>query len=352
MDRGVVEVVVRLGDTLLDVAHVPPAGCYRIGTAAGCELAALGLTCFPIVDGGTIHTPVGLPVSRRGDAIVLRVGLVDIELGRIARQAVSLARPRVDLRMPLFVLASLALHLAVWLAAELHAPLERLAESPRMRVARLVEKPVPLPPEHPVEPRQRAAPASAQPARRARVAKSSRSAARSEHDHRAVTVSSAVASVLKSFDDTRVVEQVSALTEEGQYIEDDANAQGFGGGRRFDPSQREGFESVKSTGYAIIPHDVRLCPKKSCEVVGPIPALYVRTHLHHHMDAIYDCYLAHASGPGTIVLEFTITGDGAVRDARGSGLGETGACAARVVGEIFFKALERETRVRYPVLFK
>jgi hypothetical protein len=105
-------------------------------------------------------------------------------------------------------------------------------------------------------------------------------------------------------------------------------------------------------------HDVKLCPNKDCTVEGPIPALYVRTHLLHHMDAIYECYEQHASGPGTIVLSFTIDSHGGVHDAQGSGLGETGACAARVVGEIFFKALgddwdpPRETRVRWPVQFK
>ena len=32
-------------------------------------------------------------------------------------------------------------------------------------------------------------------------------------------------------------------------------------------------------------------------------------------------------------------GDGSVHDARGSGLGNTGACAARVLPEIYFKAI-------------
>jgi hypothetical protein len=167
-----------------------------------------------------------------------------------------------------------------------------------------------------------------------------------------------VARAAKSFDDTHVVEKVSALTEEGQYYEDDEYAGGFGTGRNFDPSKREGFESVKTGAYATMVHDVKLCPKKDCSVEGPIPPLYVRTHLLHHMDAIYECYAQHASGPGTIVLTFTIDSHGGVYDAHGSGLGETGACAARVVGEIFFKALgddwdpPRETHVRWPVQFK
>jgi hypothetical protein len=351
MERGVVEVVVRLGETVLDSTHVAAKSRYRIGTARGCELAVGGLTCFPLVDGGTIRTPVGMPIERRDDTTVLRIGLIEIELTRMKLAVSRVARRRIDLRMPLFVLASLALHLIVWLAAEANGPLERLVAPPHMRLARLVEKPVP-PPERPDEPRQRAAASAAQPARRARIAKSSRTVARGELEPRSVNVTDAVGSVMKSFDRTRVVEQVSALTEAGQYNEDDANAEGFGGSKRFDPSQREGFESVKSGGYATMVYDVKLCPKKSCEVKGPVPALYVRTHLHHHMDAIYECYRTHATEPGTIVLTFTITGDGAVRDASGSGLGETGACAARVVGEIFFRAFERETRVRYPVQFK
>jgi hypothetical protein len=154
---------------------------------------------------------------------------------------------------------------------------------------------------------------------------------------------------------THVVEQVSALRPEDTYNEDDENAKGFGGSPRFPPG-----ETIKTGAYKVMTYDVKLCPKKSCTITGPVPGTFIRAQLHEHMDAIYDCYAEHASEPGTIILEFSIAGDGSVHDAKGSGLGETGACAARVLPEIYFKAIgdndvpegkPRVTRVRYPIRF-
>lgn len=353
MVREVVEVVARFGGTIIGVTHVGPTGTYRIGTAPGIELAVPGLTCFPLVAGRIVRCPVGMHAEERDGTTELRVGALSLHVTRTTLAPVALPRPRVQLRTPLFVLASLLVHLVVRFTAERFAPLERLSFKPAVRLARLVESPPPVPEREPA-PREQASAKTAQPAREASVARSAQIASARYAEPVAGMASSAAATsarLARSFDDTRVEERVGELTAEDLYNEDDANGQGFGGGRRFDPSQREGYGTVETGAYATLAYDVRLCPKKSCQVVGPIPALYVRTHLHAHMDAIYDCYRMHASEPGTIILEFTITGDGAVRDARGSGLGETGACAARVAGEIFFKALERETRVRYPVQF-
>jgi hypothetical protein len=359
MDRDVVEVVVRFGGTIIDIAHVGPSDVYRIGTAPNANVSVPGLTCFPLVDGGKIRLPRGMPVVEHDGGTELCIGALTLWLARTKLRPLALGRPRVEWWPRLALAASLIAHVAVWLIAMSVAPIERLIEKPRprMRLAHIEVAPEPV---EPKPPRKRESAAAAQPATDKRVARpraerSAGSRVRAEAGRDAAYWSARVA---KSFDNTNLVEQLSELTAENQYDEDAANAQGFGGGRNFDPSQREGFESVKSGKYTLMLHDVKLCPKRSCTVKGPIPALYVRTHLHAHMDAIYDCYAQHATGPGTIVLEFSITPDGAVRDARGSGLGETGACAARVVGEIYFKALgldydpPRETHVRYPLVFK
>jgi hypothetical protein len=351
MVSDVVEVVARFAGTIVDVKHVGPTSTYRIGTAPDVDLAVAGLTSFPIVEAGRVRCPVGMETHAHGATTELRAGAITLHLTRMKLTRSAVPRRRFDLRTPAFVLASLITHLALWLAAERLAPFERIdSEHPRLRLARLASPPAPVPPPPVADtqppPRAHAKAASVQPARNDRAAVVAR-----EIRADRLRAEEAVRAVAKSFDDTQVVARVGELTAEDAYVEDDANAHGFGGGRRFDPSQREGWGTIETGAYATMIYDVKLCPKQSCDVVGPIPALYVRTHLHAHMDAIYDCYATHASGPGTIVLEFTITGDGAVRDARGSGLGETGACAARVVGEIFFKALERETRVKYPVKF-
>ena len=354
MEREVVEVVARFGGTIIDLAHVGPADTYRIGTAPGVDLVIPGLVCFPLVDGNTVRCPVGLSAREDGSRTELRAGAVTFHITRTKLPAPSLPRPAFDWRPPIVLFVSLVAHLAVWLAAMRFEPFERLPiEKPR-RYARLKtpppDPPPPPPPQH-IEPKQPVM-RSKQHAQSAPAAR--RASALPEHaDTTGVMASAAelaVADALKSFDDTRVIERVSALTGD-VYNEHTANEQGFGGGRRFDPSQREGFESVETGPYATMPFNVKLCPKRTCKIPGPVPALYVRTHLLGQMDAIYDCYAMHASEPGTIVLEFTITGDGLVREASGSGLGETGACAARAAEAIIFRAFGRETRVRYPIRF-
>jgi hypothetical protein len=348
MAREVVEVVARFGSTILDVAHLEPSDTYRIGSAPGTRLAVPGVTSFPLVTGGSVRCPVGMRASDEDGITVLSIGALAIHVTRTKLPHAPLARPRFDWRPPAFVLASLVAHLAIWFAALAYAPLERVAapRAPRPRLVHVAA--VPPPADEPRPTPRRPVSAQAPPPRPVRVARAETTgiaAARSK------TVTGAVASVLESFDRIDVAGKLGALDPKDAYNPELDASPSFGSGRSFDPSQREGFGTIESGPYEMIPPDVRLCPDKSCTVNGPIPALYVRTHLHSVMDGIYACYVRYADGPGTIVLEFTITADGAVRDARGSGLGETGACAARVTNEIFFKALGSETRVRYPVRF-
>jgi hypothetical protein len=359
MDRDVVEVVARFGATILDVAHVGPTDTYRIGTAATANLTVPGLTCFPLVDRGTIRRPHGIAAVEHADGTDLQIGALTISITRKKLRCARIARPRIDWWPRIFLAASLLAHLSIWLAAASVAPFERLIEKPRprMRLAAIAE---PVEPVEPKPPRKQESAKAAQPSAATRVERPAANEPRAQRSAANETVGRSAAyytaRVAKSFDNIKLVEKLGELKAENQYDEDAENAKGFGGGGgRFDPGPAE---SIKSGGYAVMAYDVKLCPKKSCTVTGPIPALYVRTHLHAHMDEIYDCYLQHAESPGTIVLEFSITPDGAVRDARGSGLGETGACAARVVGEIYFKALgndydpPRSTHVKYPLLFK
>jgi hypothetical protein len=358
MDRDVVEVVARFGATIIAVAHVGPNETYRIGTAPSANLAVPGLTSFPLVDGGTIRRPHGVHAVEHERGTELHIGALTLSIARTKLSRAPLARPRIDWWPRMFLAASLIAHLSLWLIALAVAPFERLIEKPRprMRFAHVAE------PSESIEPkplRKRESGAAAQPESATRVARPARGKRPEDDAELGRPASYWTARVAKAFDNTKLVERLGELTAENQYVEDDENAKGFGGGGgRFDPGPAESVNTGEGYGAAMMAYDVKLCPKKSCTVTGPIPALYVRTHLHAHMDAIYDCYAQHADGPGTIVIEFLISPDGAVRDARGSGLGETGACAARVVGEIYFKALgndydpPRETHVRYPLLFK
>jgi len=353
MPGSVVEVVVRFGDTILDVAHVRPHQTYRIGTAPGLELAVPGHTSFPLVADGTIRCPVGVPVRHIGATIELRFVYASVELTRRELDLTRLARPRPRWRVAAFIAASLLVHLGIWLCAVSLEPFERLdtdRSRPRMRYAHVADR-VP-PPEPPVA--KPAKPIDEPPPERASASPAPRRARQVERamvTNQAQAAAKFAAMVAK----TNVVERVSALRPEDTYNEDDANAKGFGGSPRFPPG-----EIIATGDYKVMAYDVNLCPKKSCTITGPVPGSFIRAQLHEHMDAIYACYLEHAPQAGTIVLEFSIAGDGSVRGARGSGLGETGACAARVLPEIYFKAIgdndvpegkPKVTRVRYPIRF-
>lgn len=358
MAEQVVEVVVRLGDTILDVAHVGPHAAYHIGTAPGVDLAVPGHTSFPLVSGGAFRIPRGAPMRTLEGCTELDIERVTIQLTRCEAPSTHVARPHASLRMPAFALGSLVAHLSVWLAAMCVEPLERLVDShrPRLRFVHVVhDREEPPPVAQPSPARQKPAAATPMPVRAAAPRK--RRAEVSAPRSAVANASRTAAQIASIVDDTRVVERVSALRPEDTYNEDDANAKGFGGSPRFPPG-----ETIKTgEGYELMLYDVKLCPAKSCTLTGPVPESFVRAQLHEHMAAIYDCYVRHASGPGTIVLEFSIAGDGSVRGARGSGLGETGACAARVLPDVYFKAIgdndvpdgqPEVTRVRYPLAFR
>lgn len=331
MAGSVVEVVVRFGATLVEVVRVGPGETFALPWHSTVRL---------VVD-GMIRVPS------------LQVGLATIEVTRCVAATERVERPGVQLRLAAFVLASLVVHLGVWLYAMLFEPFERLVETqrPRLRHVHVAQMDEPAP-----EPSPRAEVQPPAPA----VTRAKAPASRREtgvEQRRATNAAAAAAEVAAIVENTRVVERVGALRPEDTYNEDDANSRGFGGSPRFPPG-----ETIKTgEGYELMTYDVRLCPAKSCKVTGPVPPAFVRAQLHEHMTAIYACYTKHASGAGTIVLEFTIAGDGSVRDARGSGLGETGACAARVLPQIYFKAIgdndvadgkPRTTRVRYPIEFR
>lgn len=329
----VVELVVRLGDTILDVAHLAPDRSYRIGTH---EVSAARLAAVE-------H---------------MQLGLVTIDAARVDLAPARIAAHRPDWKLPLYVAASLTAHVALWLAAALLEPFERLADEPAQPRMRHAHVTVEIPPEPPPPPAPAQPPPQPQPPDPgARAARRASKLTRVEAASEAVpaTFGTAAREVANMVENLDVVRRVGELRPEDTYNEDEANARGFGGGRRFTPPA----ESIESGAYQTLPLDVTLCPNKSCSVRGPVPALFIRTHLHTVMPAIYGCYAQHATGPGTITLEFTIDVDGGVKNMRGSGLGETGACAARAASELYFKALGKdvkpgqspETHVRYPIRF-
>jgi hypothetical protein len=366
MDRDVVEVIARFGDTIIDVAHVGPNGAYRIGTAPDANLAVLpGLTSFPIVEGRTLRCPIGWRSALRGATTELSTGAITIAITRTKLAAAPVPPPRIQLRTPLFLAASLLVHVALWLVAVTLEPFEQLPRhKPRpYRVAHIpdqVEKRVPEPPKPKPEPKPVVQPEKAPRVARARMASRERderepgqpaAAQSAEHD-----MGASVAAAVARATQVDIEKYAKDMTPENTHNPDDIETNGFGGHLRMGPG-----ETIKTGAYATSIYNIQQCRKHDpqCSLKGPTTAPYVRTFMLAKMDDIYACYTEHAPGPGTIVLEFTIKGDGAVENARGSGLGETGDCAARIVSEMLFRAQwprdesgKYDTRVRWPIAFK
>lgn len=146
MNRDVVEVIARWGETIVDVAHVGPRERYGIGTSPEAQLAVPGFGYFPVVDRGVVRTPATMERIARGATTILRAGSISLELTRTQLATRTVPSPPIERRVPAWLTASLVAHLAVWLVAIATAPLERV--TPRRELPRLVRiAPAPLPPE-------------------------------------------------------------------------------------------------------------------------------------------------------------------------------------------------------------
>jgi len=342
MNRDVVEVVTRFGGTLLDVAYVERSDVFRIGTAPDADLAVPGYSSFPLVAQGNVRVPGGIDAAIRGATTILRIGKMTIELTRTKPSARRVARRRPQWRMPLFVVGSLIVQVAIVLVAMALEPLELLVvkNQPRMRYAHIASPP----PIDETVPKPKPTNAEAQGAVKAQHA----GALMRETTGSGKDIDQVLDGLAKDVD-----KKLAGLRAENQYDEDADNAKRFGGGAvRFDPSQRPGFESVASGDYDTEFFDMNVCPGKSCKITGHFPLQGVRSYVHEHRGELFQCYQRYAQGPGTVVVEFTIAGtDGSVRAAKGHGLGETGPCAAAVVAAIDFKAVGNDTDVRMPIRF-
>ena len=160
-DAEVVEVIVRLGETIVEVAHV--AGRYQLGTAPDVDLAIeteLGER-FTLVDGFVAHVEGGeVPISR-DTTLTTRLGALTLSLRRIPRPPRTLPHPiAVEPRALGYLGVSLLAHLALWNVATSRAPAH---DEPRHRRVAIEARrappvrtrefggPVPLPTTHLVD---------------------------------------------------------------------------------------------------------------------------------------------------------------------------------------------------------
>ncbi|NVB85442.1 MAG: hypothetical protein HOV81_44165 [Kofleriaceae bacterium] len=119
----VIEIVARIGDSIIDVTYLSPGATYRLGTA---ELAT--------------------PTSASFTSTTQMAGLVSVTMTRGFRVETPVPRKRPDARPWIFTFASLAVHLAIVIVAMRFETLERLvarSELPRYRFAHIADEPEP-----------------------------------------------------------------------------------------------------------------------------------------------------------------------------------------------------------------
>ena len=102
MQHQVVEVVARIGDSIVHAAHVSPDRCFSIGTHAGVDLpiADGALGAFPLVDRGLVlRTPAGFRADVTPDgATRIAIGRVVIDVRLVPAPCAVVPRRPIELR--------------------------------------------------------------------------------------------------------------------------------------------------------------------------------------------------------------------------------------------------------------
>lgn len=373
MQSQVVEVVARIGSSIVHAAHVPAGGRFTIGTHAGVDLpiADGALGAFPLVDRGlVIRCPAGM-TARVADGITrFALGQVAIELRLVPAPRDIVPRRPAELRPLAYGAVVLALHLAVWFLAMLSTPIERLPlavapiDAVHVRVPPVLPPPPPKKKEKETPPKQKA-PKTAGGA--------SGDATRTESPRAADDPTKAGVLAATGLSDLSMlvpsIDVVKAVKDSVFYDEDAALAKQFGGGARFDPGKKPGWGTVKSGRYTTVAkgrgagdeydlpgaarHPQPDIVMRVLRVAGETP----REVIHHAVDlrlgAIGYCYqrMARRQLKGSLRIDWTIGVDGAVHGQRTSGMPEFAKCAADVIGVIPFDPAATPTAVSYAFVF-
>ena len=397
MHVALVEVVARIASSVVDIAHVPPSGRYRIGTAPGVELAvAVGtLRSFPLLDEGfrfrrpagvaaTLHTGTdALPITdteltlRPGWRVELELGKVTVSLAMIRRAPMPVPRRPLDVRPFVYAAVVLFAHLLVWGAAMLFEPIERLGvesavapQPPRIRVTH-VEEPPPPPPKSKQEKNAKQQEAASAPAAK-------REDGPRDPEARAIA-GAQKAGMLEALSDLSALipkVNVRKLVEEAvAYDEEEATKTDFGKGRRFDLMKNctkdcgliaagkyatvskgrgagEGYD-LPGTAHHAQP-EIGGCEPSDCTIAGGTSRETVRHNVELRMGAFGYCYQRFATKQlrGTLTLSFVIGPEGAVHEAKARGMSEIDDCVVEVLEVIPFPPNVDGTKVTYPLQFR
>jgi len=374
----VVEVAARIGDSTIALVHLEGDQSFVIGSEPGCDLAVTGIGRFPLVAGDLVRIPAGVRATVDGaarageDPIVVELGLAVVTIRKLARAAVPVPRPRFELRMTMFLLASLLVQVALWAVAAIVAPYSEPVKPPRILPLHVAHPALPKPPEpaKPPPPEPKAEP-KAQP-------QTSASRARSSHGRREATGSGP----------TTIAGAITELANmKGPVIELDGTGTGpesyedyyYGHTLKFDPDSNPAYDSVKvgklaipsagkGLGQTLPPPRLVFCDDDSCLARGGITLGAFVAELERHEKQIQDCYVDHTDQvEGTIRLRFGITRDGkafstqltlAGNDAHarktavlGTGIGTVGRCVGKILDQVQWPKASVETEVWLGIAF-
>lgn len=394
-----VEVVAHIASSVVDLAHVPARGRYRIGTAPGVELpVSVGaVRSFPLLDTGfTFRRPAGIlatlyaddaePRAITEDALTLRPGWrVEIALGQavvslalVRRAVIPVPRRPFDPRPVLYTAVVLALHLLVWGAAMVTEPLERLGvevveapRPPRVRVAHVAEPARPAPPPDPAPPRTAVATTPT-----VRIEQRDRG----PRDPKARAIAGArKAGVFGALADLSALiphVDVKRLVDEAVFYDEvEATKNHFGNSRRFDLRKNctedcgtiaTGKYATVATGRGAGEHydlpgaahhaqpEIAGCEPTDCTITGGVARQVVRHNVELRLGAFGYCYQRFAQKQlrGTLTLSFTIGPEGAVHQAKARGMSEIDDCVVEVLKVIPFEPNVDSTKVTYPLQFR
>jgi hypothetical protein len=322
----VVELVTRMGDTILDVEYLPAA--------------------TEVIPARTL-------------------GLVTRTMQRTRLDAPAVPRPAVD-RRPLVYLAIMAVaQLALVLAAFRVAPFERLPHHAVPRVAHVTHVREPDAPVH-EDLRQRSAAHVAEglhddraPARPARKGGSP-----------AASYAEAAAHLGKTFD---AIDVAGKLADASGPTDPDAVYEGGfgGGGHHFDPDAVAPKETYKVTRWALPTYfhrkgelapvpTIEWCDDDSCVIEGPLELATVLDELEQHHAEIAQCYREHTGDlEGQIRFRFEVSPEGKVTGIYGKpdgpvgyGTGTVGRCVAKLAARLRWPQRPEKTRVFIGALFR
>jgi hypothetical protein len=327
----VVELVTRMGDTILDVEYLPA------------------------------ETKV-IPART--------LGLVTRTMQRARLDAPAVPRPAFDGRPIVYLAASLVALLAVVITALGVAPFERLPHRAIVRIAHVthVREPDPPPPPSKPAPPTPAAAAAAPAAHRAHKRESEASA--SEVASAELAFAKAAAHLGKTFD---AIDVAGKLAEASGPTDPDAIYEGGfgGGGHRFDADAVAPKETYKVTRWALPTYfhvkgqlapvpSIEWCDDDSCVLQGPLELATVLDELEQHHAEIAQCYREHTGDlEGQIRFRFEVSPEGKVTGIYGKpdgpvgyGTGTVGRCVAKIAARLRWPQRPETTRVFIGALFR